>query len=93
MSAEQVRMARHALGLPNERGVSYRNRYYPPRMTDTSPAHDAWDGMVAAGLAERLEPGSGTFYALTRLGAEAVLEEGEGLDPEDFDLRDDSPSP
>ncbi|PZO71733.1 MAG: hypothetical protein DI629_21335, partial [Mesorhizobium amorphae] len=80
-------------GLPNERGFSYRNRYYPPRMADTSPAHDAWDGMVAAGLAERLEPRSGTFYALTRLGAEAVLEEGEGLDPEDFGLVDDSPSP
>lgn len=83
MNAKQREFARHALGLPNGRKQSYRNRYI------TTPKHDEWRVMVDAGEAEfqcdpsQSEPARATFW-LTRKGAELALDKGETLDPEDF---------
>lgn len=84
MDAAQRELARHALGLPNERRMSYRNRF----ATDAGPDNEAWRGMVAAGLA-KMRPGVEWMggmdaFWLTRKGAEAALDPGERLDAEDF---------
>jgi hypothetical protein len=77
-------MARHALGLDGSR-KSYRNRYFAPH---NSEALKAWHDLAVKGLAEtggtRAPAGSPVFCCLTRRGAEAVLEPGETLCPEDF---------
>lgn len=78
-------LARHALGLPNNRLRSYRNRFVTGGGKDGS----AWTGMVAAGLAEvragkSLPFGGADLYWLTREGAMSALEPGETLCPEDF---------
>lgn len=85
MTPEQRHLARHALGLPTDRKRSFRNRYFSYPGTP----HDAdWLAMVAAGEAEvELASDSGekmNFFCLTRKGAEAALERGEKLCPEDF---------
>lgn len=86
MTHEQKALARHALGLPNERRCSYRNRFV------TGPGgadFHAWMDMVDAGLARRsdgskLPFGGDDLFRLTRAGADQALEPGERLDPEDF---------
>jgi hypothetical protein len=86
MTPEQIELARHALGLPNERQQSYRNRFV------AGPGHDdygTWLAIVDAGCAtrrsgRRLPFGGDDFFSLTRFGAEAALKPGESLDPEDF---------
>lgn len=84
LSAEQRRLARHALGLPNDRRSSYRNRFFAGPMT---PTWWNWQGMVEGGGAV-FYPASGgetsDLFVLTRSAAEAVLERGETLDLEDF---------
>ena len=85
MTPQQKHLARHALGLPSKTKRSYRNRYYA---TPKTP-HDAeWVEMVEAGYAKVLpasEPDESlNFFWLTRKGADAALEPGETLDPEDF---------
>ena len=82
MTPAQINLARHALGLPNDKCTSYRNRFVGP----TGSNKDEWDAMVAAGHAyilstprERMK-----WYALTRAGALAAIYPGEALDPEDF---------
>lgn len=79
---EQIELARHALGLPNDRRRSYRNRYLAG-----GPSPE-WSGMVDAGMAERGETCSRgmTWFWLTRAGAQAVLKRGERLCSEDFPL-------
>lgn len=74
-------LARHALGLPNSRRRSYRNRYFAP---PGSESHVIWSALVARGLAEMSRRPRNDFFCLTRVGAEAALEPGETLDPEDF---------
>lgn len=84
MTPEQTKLARHALGLPNERRRSYRNRYLAPA---DAPPCDAWRGMVRDGLAEEgSSTRTGIWFGLTRKGAEAVLEPHESLCPEDFPI-------
>lgn len=80
MNLEQIRLARHALGLPNDRRQSYRNRFL------AGGEHAEWRAMEAAGLAEADTTGGKgmTWFWLTREGAEAALEPGESLCPEDF---------
>lgn len=88
MNIDQYKMARHALGLPNKGRKSYRNRYTAGVL---SRAFEAWGALVDAGLATahphdidgEQRCGLVTF-CLTRAGAEAALERGERLDPEDF---------
>lgn len=85
MTPEQVKLARHALGLPNKRRISYRNYFV------AGPGHSdfvEWVVMVAAGNARSRTPsqirgGDSTFW-LTAKGAKAALKPGEKLDPEDF---------
>ena len=84
MSLLERRLARHALGLPNFRGRSYRNRFvvsYAPGRT-----YPAWDRMVDKGWAEQSARviGGTCWFWLTREGAELALDPGETLDPEDF---------
>lgn len=84
MTPAQRELARHALGLPNPSGRSYRNRYF---VATQSACADQWREMAAAGEAERGEPGhkaSSTFFCLTRKGAELALDPRESLCPEDF---------
>lgn len=85
MNAARIKLARHALGLPNSRRRTYRNHFV------TGPGHsdfDNWTAMVADGNA-RTRAGSAitggdSVFWLTRQGATAALMRGEHLDPEDF---------
>jgi hypothetical protein len=81
LNETQRRLARHALGLPNSRKRSYRNRYFT---TQKGEAFNAWLGMADRQLAGFQDAGSQVFFWLTRVGAEAALERGESLDTEDF---------
>ena len=78
MTPEQKRLARHALGLPNDKMESYRNRYH----VSMGAAFFEWERMAESDLAYNHSRG-GSFH-LTRKGAELALEPGERLDPEDF---------
>lgn len=82
MTPMQIKLARHALGLPNHMRRSYRNRYYA---SANGPHYEAWQGLVSAGLAqgERLASGM-VYYELNEQGARMALEGGERLCPEDF---------
>lgn len=77
----QRKMARSALGLPNNGKRSYRNRYTVPRDT---PAWQDWLDMCGEGLAEITLRSTMDHFALTPEGARLALEPGESLDPEDF---------
>lgn len=88
MSPKQKELARHALGLPNGKRRSYRNRFVTgpgPGCTD----HAEWMAMVEAGEAGRRDgktlcfDGADLFW-LTPSGAQAALEPREKLCPEDF---------
>jgi hypothetical protein len=82
MTPEQLRMARHALGLPNERSTSYRNRYYVPIGTQ---AERDWDDLVTQGLAARAaNRETQVMFGLTTAGAQYAIEPDEKLDREDF---------
>lgn len=85
MTEEQRELARHALGLRNGKKASYRNHFV------CGPGHsdfDNWQAMTDAGQAKRHGPkalfGGDYCFVLTAAGAQAVLEPGERLDPEDF---------
>jgi hypothetical protein len=82
MNEKQKGLARHALGLPNDSKRSYRNRYVISR------DNPDWKALVASGHAAIITTGyvapTALFY-LTKKGAEAALETGESLDPEDFE--------
>lgn len=84
LTQEQVKLARHALGLTNSK-TSFRNHFV------TSPGNDdhkSWDDMVNKGFADVkrkhiLSAGMDCFW-LTSVGAKAVLKCGEKLCKEDF---------
>lgn len=85
MTPRHKKLARHALGLDGKLKQTYRNRFF------AGPGHndfDAWQEMVAEGLAKfrKPDPGYRPDYAfwLTRAGATAALNKGERLCPEDF---------
>lgn len=86
MTEAQRALARHALGLPNRRGVSYRNAFV------AGVGHEAyghWTAMVAAGEAERrdastLHFGGDDLFWLTPAGARAAVSSDEQLSAEDF---------
>lgn len=84
MTPAQRALARHALGLPNRRNLSYRNRYVVPPQ---DPAHAEWIKMVAAGWARDVRVAgisAGDSFCLTLEGAGQAVDPGERLDPEDF---------
>lgn len=85
MTPRQKELARHALGLDGTRKQSYRNRFF------AGPGHDdfeEWCAMVLDGYARGREPDPGHrpdhAFWLTYKGAEAAVERGERLCPEDF---------
>lgn len=85
LTPTQRELARHALGLPNDRKQSYRNRFIA---SEGHADFAEWEAMVATGAAMvcRAVP----LYAyddafwMTPEGAKAALAKGESLDPEDF---------
>jgi hypothetical protein len=84
MTPRQKALARHALGLPNRRNRSYRNRFI---CTYAPGDYDIWIDMLEAGLADAMPLRSSDrnrFFWLTLKGAAAALDPGETLDPEDF---------
>ncbi|QCP88280.1 hypothetical protein EYE35_21165 [Cereibacter sphaeroides] len=85
MSQHQIKLARHALGLPNRRKQSYRNHFVTG---PGAPDYEAWEAMVADGLAKKFPAsalsGGDPVFILTPRGATAALDRGERLDPEDF---------
>lgn len=86
MTPAQRYIARRALGLPNGRKVSYRNRFTVSSFP--GGAYQQWEEMVDAGFAERVpKPDlvNGLHrFRLTLKGAEAALDPGESLCKEDF---------
>lgn len=83
LTTAQLRLARHALGLPNHRYVSYRNRFLA--VIDTLD-HAAWCEMVKHGYATCIPYYSSIsdFFHLTKQGATLALSPAERLDDEDF---------
>lgn len=83
MSERQTELARHALGLPNVRSKSYRNRFY---CSEASPDYTDWRAMVGSGMAsaQKLVASSLTLFRLSHAAAMNVLQDGETLDAEDF---------
>lgn len=91
MTTNQIKLARHALGLDGARKVSYRNRYMAGVASD---AYEEWQGMVRAGWAKLIYSGGyGDCFCLTYPGALAALESGERLDVEDFPMADGKAKP
>jgi hypothetical protein len=81
VTPEQTRLARHALGLPNDARRSYRNRF----AVGDGPKADLWRALVSDGLAvDAGKEGTLNWFHLTRAGAEAALNRRETLCPEDF---------
>jgi hypothetical protein len=85
VTLEQLKLARHALGLPNRRKISYRNHFVTgPGCTD----YDNWMQLVSAGNATRRNgsalTGGDDIFFLTDAGAKSALVRGEKLDAEDF---------
>lgn len=84
MTPRQKQLARHALGLDGSRKQSYRNRFF------AGPGHADfadWQELVATGFAREREPNAvrpDHAFWLTREGADAALNKGERLCPEDF---------
>lgn len=84
MDEASRKLARHALGLPNDQRKSYRNRYFA---NSEGRVFDIWCGLVEQGLAVGPEMATGISLArfeLTDVGAKLSLEPGETLCREDF---------
>ena len=86
MTPHQLKLARHALGLPNDQMRSYRNRYIAVPGTRE---YGSWEEMVAAGEAvktsgDEMGLGKNDHFRLRHAAAKAALEPGERLDMEDF---------
>ena len=82
MTPDQIKMARHALGLPNGIKRSYRNRYCAAL---GSREEKAWNDLVRRGHAERgIEQVKTAIFYLTESGARIAIDPVESLDLEDF---------
>ena len=77
MTPRQRKIARHALGLPTTRMMSYRNHYVANYDPDNGYLVD-WLKMEEAGQAVVSVPRNGMCRCwLTRAGANTALESGE----------------
>lgn len=80
MTPEQRYLARHALGLPNSSGISYRNHYVTHA---DGPDGLQWEALCALGLAVKRAgnpiSGGDPVYVLTRPGAEKAINANEHL--------------
>lgn len=85
MTPEERAVARHALGLPNDRRVSYRNHFVAEEGTAD---FDLWRTMVERGLARQhrgsVLTGGAPLFMLTRAGGDRAIDQGEGLGDRHF---------
>jgi hypothetical protein len=82
MTPHQIKLARHALGLPNDTRRSYRNYYV---VSPGVPCYPEWEAMEREGLVTRTcAKRQFECFHLTHDCAKAALFYGETLDPEDF---------
>lgn len=87
LTAEQKKLARHALGLdnPDARGKSYRNRYFAPIIgNETTEWHRMKDAGYAGIMSGPKGVSTGPMFYLTEAGARLALNNGESLCAEDF---------
>ena len=80
MNENQLKMARHALGLPNKTNFTKRNYY------TSTPGCDGWDdleGLVSDGLAVKTKYHTEYVFNLTLEGAKAALLPKEHLSREE----------
>lgn len=83
MTARQIDLARHALGLNPGCLVSRRNVFITQGAEDVAD----WRAMAAAGFAvfhSVFNSRGAEVFRLTRAGAERALQPGDVLDPEDW---------
>lgn len=82
MTPDQLKLARHALGLPNRLHRAYRNRFAGARR---SRDYMEWRRMVDAGYALRWpwHYAYGDHFMLTSAGASTAMRGRERLDPEE----------
>lgn len=83
MTPEQREMARHALGLPNKKNMTYRNHYCIGKGGD---GYEDWLELTSNGLAvRRTGPhwGGDDMFFLTLEGARMVLTPKEHVRRED----------
>ena len=85
MTPEQIKLARHAIGLPNKRKTSYRNHFVTG---EGSGDYADWNAMVDAGMAKVRRNveicGGDDYFRLTIEGAKTALAKDEKLSAEDF---------
>jgi hypothetical protein len=83
MTPDQHLMARRAMGLPNPKKCTFRNRHFA---NNDSTSYKLWMELVADGKAGFHNNGSGfTMFWLTLEGGKEALLPGETMDPEDFE--------
>lgn len=83
MEESQIKLARHALGLPNKKNFSYRNYYC---VGQGSPEYAEWEDMVNKGMAVKRIMGEeycGDYFYLTFKGAKSALLPYEHISKED----------
>jgi hypothetical protein len=83
MTPSQRELARHALGFPNKKNTSYRNRFCAGM---DHPAWGNWQNMVSEGYAIRRDGplwGGDSMFYLTLKGALLARDAKEHLSPED----------
>ena len=83
LTDRQKNLARHALGLPNEKNMTYRNHFWIDRAGD---GYNDWQDMVENGFAVKAPGGQnwvGDFFYLTIEGARAVLAPTEHISREE----------
>ena len=81
LTDRQRDLARHALGLPNSRRMSYRNHF---AASPGHPDYADWKAMVYMGFATNRIYKPDDIFWLTLTGAALALNKGEHLDIEDF---------
>lgn len=87
MTPNQIELARHALGLPNDMRRSYRNYF---TAGEKHPDFAEWMAMVADGEAiteKRSVFGGDNIFWLTLSGARKAAKQGEKIDYSDFPER------
>ena len=86
MTPSQRELARHALGFPNKRNTSYRNRFCSG---PDHPAYQNWMNMVAEGYAVKQDGplwGGDSMFYLTLKGALLARDPKEHLSREDTEV-------
>ncbi len=83
MNKKQLKLARHALGLPNGKNLSFRNHFC---IGEGGDGYEEWEDLVSKGMAVKARGGkewSGDFFYLTLPGAKEALLSHEHISRED----------